>query len=263
MRKFVVAMQVLGTPAVLFLAGCGGGGSPGKTTGASAATGSSFVSQADFICRTRNDANVVASQRILSSPAAAAAFTTEVAAAYQKEIAGLKALHPPASAKDPFAAFIADEQSILNSVHMATQAAQKSDVTGFQAAHGQALATEIDSLPKASAAGLTICAQKLPASDQSAIKKLAIEGSVNPTPDLCVHSVTHHLLLTNFGGSVTKCEEQIATQKATSAQVTHLYGILPSATVLLTQQGASPSKVLLGLLKEKGTWRVDSAGPQP
>ena len=65
------------------------------------------------------------------------------------------------------------------------------------------------------------------------------------------------------GGDVNKCREQITQSPASSAQVTQLYGILPSATVFLTQQGASPPKLLLTFLKQQGVWRLDSAAPQP
>ncbi|MFL5823495.1 MAG: hypothetical protein ACJ764_08655 [Solirubrobacteraceae bacterium] len=263
MRKFVVPTQVLATLAALVLAGCGGGGSTGSGTGTSASGGSSFVSRADFVCRTRNDAQVAANQNLNGSASGAVRFTTALGTAYQKEIVGLKALSAPASAHSPFEAFIADQESILNNVHAATQDAQKGDVNGYKTEQGRAFATEIASLPKASAAGLTVCAEKLPASDQAAIRKLAIDGSVNPTADLCVHSVTHHFLVTNFQGSVTKCEAQITKNHATSATITQLYGILPSATAFETQQGANPPKLLLGFMKEKGTWRVDSVAPAP
>ena len=263
MRNLLVPTQLAATLAALLLAGCGGGGSAASGTATGASAGSSFVSRADLICRTRNDAQVAANHLLNGTASGAGRFTTELGIAYQKQIAALRALSPPAQARSAFDAFVADQESILGNIQAATKAVQKNDVNTYRAQQGQAFATEIASLPKASAAGLTICAEKLPPSDQEAIRKLAIEGAVNPSTELCVHSITHHFLVTNFDGDVNKCKEQITQSRATSAQVTHLYGILPSATVFLTQKGANPPKLLLTFLKEGGTWRVDSVAPQP
>lgn len=255
-------MLLLSAGTAVFLAACGGSSGSGDT-GTSAGPGSSFVSRADFACRTRNDATVAASQIVLKTSAQAALFTREIASAYEKELTVLSALKPPASAKNAFAAFVADEESIANSAHQASAAADAGNVDGFNQAHHQALTTEVDSLPKAAAAGLTVCAQKLPASDQAAIKQLAITGTGHPTAAFCSEGITHHFLVTNFDGNQGKCREDLGQTKATTVQVTQLYGILPSATVYVTQQGPKPAELLLGVLKQKGTWRIDSAGPAP
>lgn len=252
------ARRMLWASIALFplLAACGGSGSGG---------GSSFVSKADAACRTRGEAVAAASQSVATTASDAALYAGKIGSAFRNEVNTLRQLKPSANAKSSFDAFLTDERSIVHLAGAAQNAARANNAQTYGADAKAVLITQQRGLSKAAAAGLPICAQKLPASEQQPIKALAIASSVHPKASMCTSSVTKNYLAIIWQGSVSKCEHGIVKSPATSATVTQLFGIVPGAWVYVTQSGvpAPERKALLFFVKQNGTWKINSIQPQP
>lgn len=247
----------LAAAVVAVIAGCG------SSNSSSSSGSSSFAANADAACKADSERSTAAARNFNGTAQAAAQLMSSYASSQDTLIAKLKKLTPPSNAKSAYNAIIADEVSIRSDIQKARGAAQSNDIKTFTAAQHHASIVGQDIRSKAAAAGLTLCAGKLPDADVAAIKKLAVAGAVHPTPSLCTTSVTQRFLTTAFHGSVATCKKQIVMNVAKSATVEKVYGIDPAATAVIRQVGATPARLQLSLLKENGTWKVDEASPAP
>ncbi len=259
MRRLETGSAGLAIAAAIALTACGGGSNSSSTSGTSA----SFVIKANAACQTGSAAFLAAQAKPVTSTSAAVALAGNLAGIVQQEVSSLKALTPPSNVASAYQTFVGKQQEQLSDLQAGKSAAQKNDNAAFTASQARFFAATVQSLPYASTAGLSICAEQLPASDQAAIKQLAVTTATHPTASDCTSVFTQRLIATNFGGSVAKCQQEFPKGAAPSASVLVLYGVLPAATVIL-HQGSKPSSVVLDLLKVNGTWKIDSAqAPSP
>lgn|GEM_PF-6152791 len=248
-------LLVAGLGAAAILVGCGGGSSSSSSSG--------FAAKADAACKKGSDQALAADNRFTPSAAGAVTLMTAYETAIGQEISTLRSLTPPASTKAVFNAFIADLGGVSTEFENAKTAAQSNNLKAYNAAQNRIDAKSVVAYKQAASAGLTLCAGKLPAADVAALTTLVVAGAVHPTASMCRTSMTQAFLNSNYRGSVAVCEREFPASRVKSAQVTAIYGILPSATIYLTQSARSVPHLELTALKVSGVWKIDQVRTLP
>jgi hypothetical protein len=145
---------------LVFLAGCGGGGSDTTSTaGREELTKSELVAKGDAICKDARDRFTQLQGSPPTTPEETATFTQQLLDITETEVSQLRALNAPASVKPALDDYLKALDRNIAVLKKGLAAAQQSDATAYAKAQAKAVKGQVERLQLAQAVGLKECSR--------------------------------------------------------------------------------------------------------
>ena len=232
------------------LAACGAGTGGGATE--------NFSAKADAICKSRAAEALPVLQSNPRSARDAAARAGRLASIAQRYTTQLRTLKAPLKVRAAYESFLRKQRQLVSLLRRAQSDARRGDRAAVDRDQRRYDAVAISSESDAARARLRICAAKLPAADEKTIRTMVHDAELDPSRFECTEHVTRHFIEALFGGSVRACRKRIARARADSVTIGHVSGVLPAASVELTEtRGGRTRHLTIYLIKRGGRWKLD------
>jgi hypothetical protein len=246
------------------LAACGSGG--GSSTTAST---SDFASAADQICTDRAHATVDVRRKYepVQDAQSAAKFTAALADVNSTALGKLKALEAPSSANSSYQQFLDIRDQMQSQLAKGVTAAKAGDEAAYNKAEQEYLHLSNQADSAAADAGLTVCAEKLSADQESAARAVVTRTGTANDPSQCTDDYTAAFVKAQWG-SVSACQkaQKKGSPPLDGVDIKTLVGvdsIYADATVLAHGGSQDGQTLDVSLIYEDGSWKVDSVSSEP